>query len=84
MTDIKTYTIPQELIDISNESNAYNAMGNLYVKLPFGFKKAKKSFENQLKLNNEFWQKVYQLYPDLKGKPLRLDAINKVVFESDK
>jgi hypothetical protein len=80
MTDTKQYEIPQELVDISLQANAAYALGQFYVKIPMGYNKAKKSFENQAKFNNEFWQKVYALYPDLKGKPLRLDAVAKTVY----
>lgn len=80
MTSNKKYEVPQELVNISLESNAANLLAQWYVKMPFGYKKAKKSAENYQKLNNEFWQKVYTLYPDLKGKPLRLDAMQRCVF----
>lgn len=76
----KKYEIPQELVEISLKSNAAGVLGQWYVKMPFGYKKAKKSFENQALLNNEFWQKVYALYPDLKGSALRLDAHERAVY----
>jgi len=79
MADKEKYEIPQELVDISLKANAANTLGKWYVKMPLGYKKALKAFESHNKINNEFWQKVYTLYPDLKGKPLRLDAINKCI-----
>lgn len=80
MSDKKQYEIPQELVNMSLKANAANLLGQLYVKMPFGYKKALKALESQNKINNEFWQKVYALYPDLKNKPLRLNAIQKFVF----
>jgi len=80
MTNKERYDVPQELIDISLKAEAIGSLGRCYVKMPFGYKKAKKSFINQFKLNNEFWQKVYGLYPQLENRSLRLDAVHKSVF----
>lgn len=81
MAESKTYSIPQEVVDVSLKANAMSNLGHAYTKLPFGYKKAVKAFEGYQKLNNEFWQKVFKLYPELEGKALRLNAHGLYVFE---
>lgn len=79
----KTYEIPQELVNMSYKASAYRTMGSLYVKMPFGYNKALKSFTKATELETNFWGKVRALYPELQNKALSFDGFLKCVFIKD-
>ena len=80
----KNYKIPKELLKISAESNGYLKLRELYVKLPFGYKKAVKCSVEAEKLNQDFFIKAKKLYPELKGKSLQLREDEIYILEDKK
>ena len=75
----KKHFVPEELMDIYDEVETLRSLKKLYVKRPFGYKKALKSGKLEAKKNREFWGKLRDLYPELKGT-LQLDFREEGVF----
>jgi hypothetical protein len=57
------YTVPKEIDEILSEAESLLIMRDLYVKLPFGYRKAVKCAKQSEILRREFWRKLYALYP---------------------
>lgn len=70
----ESYPIPKEICDIRNKAVAYDRLFNVYVKLPLGYKKALKTSIEHAALLDEFWTKIYSLYPKLRHIPLSYTA----------
>jgi hypothetical protein len=77
--EIKEYKIPDELNAIIVSSIAHEELRNKYVRLPFGYKKALKCSVKATEQRQEFWYRVEQLYPELKGKKLNYNHNTKCV-----
>lgn len=67
----KEYPVGNELAKLHEEYKALRDLRNCYVKLPFGYKRARKAaIEAQLKLQ-DFWLGFSVLYPEIpKGQTL--------------
>ena len=65
---MKTYKVPQDLDDIMTECFAAEKLRNLYSNKLFGYKKALKASKLAVKKRREFWEKVYDLYPEVLNK----------------
>jgi len=71
MSNIKYYDLPQEILDLLDEYANYISLKEMYTKVPFGFKKAIKSGKIAIEKSNKFWNKIYELYPELKNKNVK-------------
>jgi hypothetical protein len=80
MPEDKKYDIPKEIINIILEADNYLDLRDVYSKLPFGFKKAKKCGLLAKQKKNEFWCKVIELYPELYGNNLMVDYCGSVTI----
>ena len=60
----KERTVPKELCDIFAEYTSLWDLKQMYVKRPFGYKKAVRAGNSAEKKRTEFWKKLYKLYPD--------------------
>lgn len=78
---MKEYDIPKELSNIWIKAHSHFELKKMYIKIPFGFKKAVKLTESGELKNNEFWTKVFKLYPELKNKPVRFNSYRSTVSE---
>lgn len=70
MTKDKEYKIPEELEKLQHEQTVYEKLRDLYVYVPFGFRLAKKCAQKAVEKRIQFWDGVFDLYPELKGKAL--------------
>lgn len=66
----KKKKVPNELAELFDESFALQTLRDIYAKLPFGFRKARKLAIESTKKQAKFWREVIQLYPELLGKDL--------------
>ena len=57
------FKVPYELRQIGIEAEAYEKLRDRYVKVPFGFKKAKKCAIKTEELWSKFWIGIRVLYP---------------------
>lgn len=78
---MKKYDIPEELMELQYQRQAAEKLRDLYVKLPFGFKKAKKCALDAVRAQSEFWHRVPQLYPELEGKNLTAELNERYIVE---
>ena len=81
MSEKKIYPIPQEVADILIEVENYSKLRDLYVKLPFGFKKAVKCGRIAEEKRSAFWRKAHELYPETKTKNLIANPSRTEVWE---
>jgi|GEM_PF-2897442 len=82
MTEPKTYEIPESIQLLLDKSMAAATMRDRAIKLPiFGFRKACKCAVDHLTFKRLFWQKVYELYPELDGKSLTYTSYTGTVTE---
>lgn len=59
-------TVPKEIDSLAAEAAAMKQMRDIYVKLPFGYRRATKAAKEAEILVRSFWQKLYVLYPEVK------------------
>ncbi len=55
--------IPQEIADIAIRRSALADLRDLYVRIPFGFRNARKAAMESKSGLAEFWKKVGEIYP---------------------
>ena len=79
--DSKKWEAPEELVTMMVKADALDSICSLYVKLPFGYKKALKTSIESHELRDAFWVKIYKLYPDCKGKGLSFYKNERVIRE---
>lgn len=79
MKQTKEYTIPEEVIELTNKMYAFANLRDIYVKLPFGFKNAKKAAMGHERYRTKFWRMVWKLYPELQQDKLLFDSKKGVV-----
>ena len=58
---------------------AYEELRDGYVKVPFGFRKARRCAINAVKFRRIFWEKIVEIYPELKNASLRYSARGQTV-----
>lgn len=80
----KEYPIPYELQEIFHEMVAcYTIRDSLVTSsLPFALKRAIRVSKKAVKLHKRFWEEIYDLYPELRGKKAEFDTENNVVVLS--
>lgn len=61
------YSIPEEIEDLITESKALAELRDRWVKLPFGYRRARKLSIEAEKKQARFWESLYILYPKIKG-----------------
>lgn len=71
---MKKYKIPEEIHDIFCEYQSLEILKESYVKQYFGYKKSKRCTIDAFKARAKFWNKVFNLYPNLVDKNLIYDA----------
>jgi hypothetical protein len=59
------YDVPEEVADLMDKALASEDLRNCYVKLPFGFRKARKCAKDVYYFKRKFWAEIRQLYPEL-------------------
>jgi hypothetical protein len=62
------FTISDELRDLHDKYVAYTKVRDIYVKIPFSYKKAVKAAIDAEKTKSIFWGKFFKLYPGTTGK----------------
>ena len=76
----KTYEVPEEAALLFDEYSAMDDLVKIYVKVPFGYKKAVKCQKKSTISRRKFWNMIYNLYPCLTGKRLRYEPNEKTVY----
>jgi len=66
----ETYEVPSELEELLGKSIALNDLRDRYVRIPLGFKKARKLAIESEQLRRKFWIEIRKLYPELSSKRL--------------
>lgn len=64
------HSIPYEIMEHDYNERACLKVRDLASKLPFGYKKAVRAAKDAIKERTLFWDKIYVLYPEFKGKRL--------------
>jgi len=80
----KRYDVPQEIIKIKLESNAYRRLMKVYAALPFGYNKAAKCACEAEYLDYLFWIKLRILYPELEKDHIKWEFGDNCMFVYDK
>ena len=75
------FDLPAEITCFYNEYMAFQKLRDIYVKIPFGFKKAKKCAIQAENVREKFWRKIHELYPELKGKIIKYNLESFTVSE---
>lgn len=83
MSNIKYYDFPEEIIEICDEYFNYVRLRELYTKMPFGFKKAVKCGKLAEKKRRLYWNKIYELYPELQNKEINYTNGNKIYIKTE-
>lgn len=75
------YMLPKGVTDLFDEYSSLIDLRDLCVKLPFGFRMAAKAAKKAEIARNDFWQRVYMVYPSLEGKTIEYKRYERVVAE---
>jgi hypothetical protein len=65
---MKKYKVPKELRDKINLFTSNLNLRDRYVKIPFGFKKARKLSHEAFISKDDFWASIFELYPEVSKK----------------
>jgi len=68
MSEQKVYEVPREVADLMVERASHEKLRDTFAKLPFGYKKAVKHSRLAEKCRTEYWEKVSEIYPELRGR----------------
>lgn len=79
MDENREYEIPEDVALLMDKKLSNEALRDLYVKIPFGFKKASKCAANVPHFDRKFWDAVFVLYPELKSKKLSYNVHSRTV-----
>ena len=60
------YDLPEEIANMFDKAQVLEYLRDKYVKVWWGFKKAKKCAFEASELKRKAWQEIYTLYPELK------------------
>jgi len=69
----KKYKVPEELEVLMDKATSAIKLRDIYVRIPFCFRKACKYGNNVQKYKRLFWKKVLELYPELESKKNELN-----------
>lgn len=69
---MKTHKVPEEVMEFMYKWKGAARLRDIYVKLPFGFKKARKCAREAVRNETTFWDEIKVLYPELRGKFIRV------------
>lgn len=64
----KEYKIPEGLAIFMDKKLAAELLMDKSIKSPWGFRRAKRCAREIQYFQRKFWEGVYELYPELKGK----------------
>lgn len=76
----KTYAVSDDIDLLSSKITAAIDLRDLAVKLPFGYRKARKAAIDVQNFRKIFWRRVFDIYPELRGKALDYDGIAKEII----
>jgi hypothetical protein len=65
---MKSHPVPKEVDDLFAEYAALEKLRDIYVYVPFGYRRAVKAAKESEIKRRSFWQKLYELYPDLRDQ----------------
>jgi len=74
------YTIPEEVALLMRKAEALKGLRDIYIKIPFGFKKARRCAIDHENYRARFWLKTIELYPELKGRKLSFSISSAFVW----
>ena len=77
----KKYPIPEEVIDLWDKKVAAENMRDIMVKLPFGFKKARRCALDAQTFRRKFWHKVRCMYPELDDNSLAFHDVGGTIIK---
>jgi hypothetical protein len=78
---MKEYKVPRDLQAIFTEYSNFCELRDKYVQLRyFGYGLALRATRDARKKRDEFWNKIYELYPELQGKNLTYNVDTGIVF----
>ena len=81
---MKEYPIPDEIAEIHHRLVATRKNRDIYVKLPFGYKKALKLAISYERYITKFWKSVMELYPELDGINVSYLPIKQALIKKEK
>ena len=81
--ETKEYPISDDIVLFSYKFLAADAIRDLAVKLPFGYRKAFKAAADSIRFRKLFWDRIQDVYPELKGKRLTFIREKNVVVVND-
>ena len=77
---MKEYKVPQDLQEIFTEYSNLCELRDRYVQLRFfGYGLALRATRDARKKRDEFWNKLYALYPEIKSEKLIYDTETRIV-----
>lgn len=78
----KERIVPEELCDIFSEYTSLYDLKQMYVKIPFSYKKAVRAGRSAERKRTKFWRKLYKLYPDIyeKATQWRYDKNRGIIY----
>ena len=77
---MEEYSVPKDLQDIMTEYQSLCELRDRYVQLRyFGYGLALRATRDARKKRDEFWNKLYELYPEIKGERLTYDTETRIV-----
>lgn len=78
------YEVTDEIADMFNKFLAIQELRDLYIKVPFGFKKAKRCALEAQECRSQFWQMVRELYPELSGYDVKYNQSDRILTKITK
>jgi len=84
MKNKKEYELPEVIKQLQDKRVGLIKLRELYIRLPFGYKKAVKCSQDTETTRRYFWESVFNLYPELKGKHISYDAEDGITINETK
>jgi hypothetical protein len=75
----KQYIVPDEIHEIWCKYTGYVDLRDIYVKRPFGYKKAVRAARDAEIARYKFWHSLRKVFPELTSSGLTYNAANKTV-----
>ena len=76
----KPYRIPDDVAAIFEEYMACTEIRDSAVKVPFGYRKAKRASRERIRAHRLFWKRVGEVYPELDDESLVYDSAKRNVY----
>jgi len=81
---LKEYPINNDIALLNDKVEAARKLRDLAVKLPFGYWKARKAAREATYFNRKFWQRIIDVYPELRNEDLAYRPHHQVVVIAEK